>query len=62
MARLNSLPKKACRFGSCNKGTTLQLAEKPDALKGHEFTRAIRPAKSSPALAAEGCFRDFVHQ
>jgi hypothetical protein len=37
-------------------GTTSQLAEKCDALKGHEFTRAAKPIKSTRASAPEGCF------
>jgi hypothetical protein len=38
---------------------TLQPAEKRFALKGHDFSRVINAAKSTWALAPEGCFSEF---
>jgi hypothetical protein len=40
----------------CNKGTALQLAEKLDVLKGHDFSRAVNGIKSTEPLGTEGCF------
>jgi hypothetical protein len=34
----------------------LQVAEKVDVLKGHDFSRAAKGFVISAALAAEGCF------
>ena len=33
-----------------------QAADESLVLKGHEFTRAMKPSAVDPALAAEGCY------
>jgi hypothetical protein len=38
----------------------LQAAEKPVALKGHDFSRAASAAESTSASAAEGCFSEIL--